>query len=92
MLCHHLISTGQQFPWNNDCLASCRDLLAGDYSETLYSADGQQITTTPHIKVIQEGFLPFASSLEVHMKFMDLLNNGRYETERKGLKSRFEAI
>lgn len=27
-----------------------RDLLAGDYSETLYSADGQQVTTTPHIK------------------------------------------
>ncbi|KAI1230089.1 hypothetical protein IHE44_0010479, partial [Lamprotornis superbus] len=27
-----------------------RDLLAGDYSETLYSADGQQITTTPRIQ------------------------------------------
>uniref|UniRef100_A0A8D2PBQ9 Peptidase M12B domain-containing protein n=1 Tax=Zosterops lateralis melanops TaxID=1220523 RepID=A0A8D2PBQ9_ZOSLA len=27
-----------------------RDLLAGDYSETLYSADGRQITTTPRIK------------------------------------------
>uniref|UniRef100_A0A8C3NGV3 Uncharacterized protein n=1 Tax=Geospiza parvula TaxID=87175 RepID=A0A8C3NGV3_GEOPR len=27
-----------------------RDLLAGDYSETLYSTDGQQITTTPRIK------------------------------------------
>uniref|UniRef100_A0A8C9UIV0 Uncharacterized protein n=1 Tax=Serinus canaria TaxID=9135 RepID=A0A8C9UIV0_SERCA len=27
-----------------------RDLLAGDYSETLYSPDGQQITTAPRIK------------------------------------------
>ena len=31
-----------------------KHLLAGDYTETVYSDDGQQITTSPQIKVINK--------------------------------------
>lgn len=57
VLCNCLVSRWLQFILNNDCAwLFCRHLLTKDYTETVYSQDGRQITTSPQIKVNKKGF------------------------------------